>query len=138
MSLRLHLEIYSIEYKKLELTVKQFYRFVVVCDRHATVVNFVSAMSTVDRLRIVMNTGNPRSSSSPQEHRIQELRVAHHELLTPSSADSNQVYIQLSPGSVALPTDRSVAEARVSRQLQNACEEQDKLESMSATSNMTK
>jgi hypothetical protein len=82
---------------------------------------------------------NPNSSSSTQEHRIHELRVAHHELLTPSSStESNQVYIQLSSGSVAMLMDRSVAEARVSRQLQWACEELDTLESVSASNRTTK
>lgn len=77
------------------------------------------------------------------EQRINELRVAHQEITIVTSNsihnnksdsrngsntnNSNKVYIQLSSGSVAILTDRTVAEARVSRQLQNACDELESL-----------
>jgi 3-polyprenyl-4-hydroxybenzoate decarboxylase len=88
------------------------------------------------------------------QHRIHELRVAHQELTVVSSSsmttttttshqqqhdstndvsntnhctNNHQVYIQLSSGSVAFLTDRNIAEARISRQLQKACNEMDTL-----------
>jgi hypothetical protein len=75
------------------------------------------------------------------QQRIDELRVAYQEVTTvvavrnkgtgmqslPSHPDHgnnrNNVYIQLSSGSVAMWTDRTVAEARISRQLQQTREE---------------
>jgi hypothetical protein len=87
------------------------------------------------------------------QQRLNELRVAHHELrmlspppstttsnnastitsnkTTSSSStnnNNNNVYIQFSSGSVAMLMDRSVAEARVTRQIQAACTELERLE----------
>lgn len=68
---------------------------------------------------------------------IEELRVAQQELSyiskrkgkdhnkNPSNDDSRGVYVQLSKGSVAFLTERSVAQARVSRQLQQAVQVED-------------
>jgi len=54
-------------------------------------------------------------------NRLQELRVAHQELR--SGNQQGQVFLRLSPEAVAFPMERHVAEARVSRQLQDAINE---------------
>jgi hypothetical protein len=61
---------------------------------------------------------------------IQELRVAHSELLIMSPSlesdnNNNRVYLQLSPGSVALDMDRAVALARVERQIRERHDKDD-------------
>lgn len=88
-------------------------------------------------------------NTKPQQHqeklqllqqRIDELRVAYQELTTIGvtrnkksgtlslhddhhNNSSINVYIQLSSGAVAMHTDRAVAEARISRQLQRTRDE---------------
>jgi hypothetical protein len=56
------------------------------------------------------------SSSSSSSSLLSELRVAQQELH--SGQQSGRVFLQLSPGSVAFPLDRSVAQARVERRRQ--------------------
>lgn len=66
------------------------------------------------------------SSSSQQEQTTQPLevlRVAHQELS--SGNQRGQVFVQLSPGAVALHVDRPVAQARVSRLLHQAIEKEE-------------
>jgi hypothetical protein len=64
------------------------------------------------------------ASDDLQQRKIQELRVADQELH--SGDQSGRVFIQLSRSAVAFQTDRSIAEARVSRQLHQAVEESEK------------
>lgn len=69
------------------------------------------------------------ASASPDallQLKIQEFRVADQELH--SGDQSGRVFIQLSKSSVAFLTDRSTAQARISRQLNNAIEESEKLD----------
>jgi hypothetical protein len=105
-----------------------------------------------------MSTSKTKLSDEAQQQqilqqRINELRVSYQELtirsrnITPEAVlqrslpdssfigDStnkndvnNKVYIQLSSRSVAILTDRTIAEARVSRQLQKACDELESLQ----------
>jgi hypothetical protein len=55
-------------------------------------------------------------TTTPSSSLLSELRVAQQELH--SGQQSGRVFLQLSPGSVAFPLDRSVAQARVERRLQ--------------------
>ena len=65
----------------------------------------------------------PASSSSPsQQQSLDILRVAQQELS--SGNQSGQVFVQLSPGAVALAVERPVVQARVSRLLQHAIDQQ--------------
>jgi hypothetical protein len=52
--------------------------------------------------------------ANDKERRISELQVAEQEV---QSCSSSVVYVQLSPRAVALPMDRTVVQARVSRKL---------------------
>lgn len=72
-----------------------------------------------------MSSDKEKSSNTGMSllQRIQELRVADHELRVGKGA----VYMQLSAGAVAFLTDRPVAQARVSRKLRQAVQEHEKL-----------
>jgi len=73
-------------------------------------------------------SGNPEQQQTDQQQqqidqqqlrlRVEQLRVADQELS--SGNTRGEVYVRLSPGSVAFLTDRPVAQARVSRQLRQA------------------
>lgn len=56
------------------------------------------------------------SSDRSKNKNLETLRVADQEL----ASSKKQVFVQLSPGAVAFCADRSVAQARVSRQLRAA------------------
>lgn len=62
-------------------------------------------------------------SSSNLQKKIQELRVADQELH--SGDQTGRIFLQLSVGSAAFLTERSVAQARVVRQLHRAIEQED-------------
>jgi hypothetical protein len=75
-----------------------------------------------------MPVSKASSSSDALQPKIQELRVADQELH--SGDQSGRVFIQLSKSAVALLTDRSIAQARVSRQLNRSVEESEKHDKM--------
>jgi hypothetical protein len=82
------------------------------------------------------SSGNDKSSSSMLQ-RIQELRVADHELHTIGTGTHGAVFVRVSPGAVAILTDRPVAQARVSRLLRQAVEEQETTYEASITKTKT-
>jgi hypothetical protein len=72
-------------------------------------------------------TDDPTPPPPPQQHpsfSLPELRVLQQELY--AGNQSGQVFLRLSPGSVAFPIDRPVARARVERHIQKLVEEEEK------------